>query len=200
MCSVPVPSNPHMHADQIQYLQDKLEQSKCFLEYGAGGSTRLAARMGVGQIFSVESDVEYSKKVTRAALADRPDLSLTMKTPDIGVTGPWGRPVNNDKFRNWPRYSLDIWDDIRKSGHSPDLVLVDGRFRVACFAASMIFCEENAEILFDDFVGRQRKYGIAAALCPPTRIIEKMAVFHVPANRSFPELSAVLARYSCIPG
>ncbi len=200
MSSVRVPSHPFMHADQIQYLQERLEQTKCFLEYGAGGSTRLAARLGVHQIFSVESDRDYAKKVRRSALADRPALNLTMKAPDIGTTGPWGRPVNNDKFQNWPEYSIGIWNVIRESGHTPDLVLVDGRFRVACFAASMIFCKEGTEILFDDFIGREKKYGAAATLCQPTRIIEKMAVFHVPSNRSFPDLSAVLARYSCIPG
>ncbi|TAJ92138.1 MAG: hypothetical protein EPO41_14615 [Reyranella sp.] len=159
----------------------------------------MAARMGVSRIFSVESDVQYSRKVIGAALADRADLNLTMKTPDIGVTGAWGFPVNKEKFHLWPRYALDIWDDIQKVGQSPDLVLVDGRFRVACFMASMIFCNENAEILFDDYTNRTKKYGVAATLCKPTRIVGGMMVFHVPPKRLFPQLSAALARYSCIP-
>lgn len=199
MAILEVPSQPAMPVDQMQYLQGKLANSKCFLEYGAGGSTRLAARMGVGQIFSVESDVKFSKKVIESALADNPDCRLVMKTPNIGATGAFGAPVDTSAFYRWPGYALNIWDDIRAAGQSPDLVLIDGRFRVACFAACMIFCEENVEILFDDYTGRTKQYGVAGQLCKPTRIEGNMAVFHVPPNRSFPELSAALARYSCIP-
>ena len=200
MAILEVPSQPAMPVDQMQYLQGKLANSKCFLEYGAGGSTRLAARMGVGHIFSVESDVEFSKNVVRQTLADNAERNLVMKTPNIGVTGALGFPVDNSKFHRWPGYALDIWDDIRKAGQSPDLVLVDGRFRVACFVTCMIFCDENVEILFDDYVGRTTQYGMAARLCKPTRIVGRMAVFHVPSDRCFPELSAALARYVCIPG
>ncbi len=199
MSTIVTPSQPSMAVDQIRYLQGKFASSKCFLEYGAGGSTRLAARMGVGQIFSVESDVEFSKEVVRSALAENPDCSLVMKTPDIGATRALGYPVDTSEFHRWPGYALDIWDDIRAAGQSPDLVLIDGRFRVACFAASMIFCDENVEILFDDYAGRTGQYGVAARLCKPTRMEGRMAIFHVPSDRSFPELSAALARYSCVP-
>jgi hypothetical protein len=196
--SISVPSLPHMHADQIDYLKGKLTGSRCFLEYGAGGSTRLAAQIGVERVYSVESDVKYSKEVVKAALADRPGFKLTMKTPNIGVTGAWGRPLNSEKFRRWPGYALDIWDDMTNAGHSPDLVLIDGRFRIACFAASMIHCNVGVEILFDDYIGREKKYRIASALCKPTRVVGKMAVFHVPPDRSFQKLSAALARFSCV--
>jgi len=199
MSTLEVPNQPSMAVDQIQYLQSRLASSTCFLEYGAGGSTRLAARMGVGQIFSVESDVQFSTKVMKSALEDNSDCGLVMKTPDIGATGPFGYPVDPTKMYRWPGYALDIWDDIRASGQTPDLVLIDGRFRVACFAACMIFCNENVEIMFDDYAGRTKQYGIAEKLCKPTRLEGSMAIFHVPSKRSFPELSATLARYSCIP-
>jgi hypothetical protein len=47
---------------------------------------------------------------------------------DIGEVGAWGYPTNSTNSRTWPSYS----ESILKYGHEADLVLVDGRFRVAC--------------------------------------------------------------------
>jgi len=62
----------------------------------------------------------------------------------------------------------------------------------------MIHCNVGVEILFDDYIGREKKYRIASSLCKPTRVVGKMAVFHVPHDRSFQKLSAALARFSCV--
>ena len=57
----------------------------------------------------------------------------------------------------WPKfhtYPMVPWDLARARGLAPDLVLVDGRFRAACFLASLLFARPGAVILFDDYVDR----------------------------------------------
>lgn len=51
-----VPMKRRMPAARISFIEAKLREAKCFLEYGAGGSTMLAASLGVRGIISAESD------------------------------------------------------------------------------------------------------------------------------------------------
>ncbi len=53
---------PSLEPEAKILLTSLLENSKIFLEYGAGGSTHLAARMGVHRIISVESDALFQGK------------------------------------------------------------------------------------------------------------------------------------------
>ena len=46
----------------------------------------------------------------------------------IGELGDWGFPKDSTNISLWPSYCESIW----KYGRDAELVLVDGRFRVAC--------------------------------------------------------------------
>ena len=54
---------------------------------------------------------------------------LRFLVPDIGQTGDWGVPENSDSMHLWPNYALC---PFLHGSVLPDLVLIDGRFRVAC--------------------------------------------------------------------
>jgi hypothetical protein len=45
-----------MIADEIAWVRRYLENTKIYLEFGCGGSTRLAAEAGVAKLFSVDTD------------------------------------------------------------------------------------------------------------------------------------------------
>jgi len=47
---------------------------------------------------------------------------------NIGEIGDWGFPTSRNNMSTWLTYSETIW----KHGRTADLVLVDGRFRLAC--------------------------------------------------------------------
>ena len=51
---------------------------------------------------------------------------------DIGPVKEWGNPASYDHIRQWPNYISTAWTEWARRGTLPDLVLVDGRFRVAC--------------------------------------------------------------------
>ena len=65
---------------------------------------------------------------------------------------------------------------VRAAGLQPDTVLVDGRFRVACFLASLIYLQPGAVILWDDYRGRDSYY-VVESIVKPTRFHGYMAEF-----------------------
>jgi hypothetical protein len=171
-----------MPDEQVDYLEKQLTKSRCFLEYGAGGSTYLAAEKGVAKIYSVESDVEFARAVRISTRKKFPELDLTILVPTIGPTGKWGMPTDDAHAKQWPSYSTAIWSRIERDASSVDLVLIDGRFRAACFLASLLKAAPGTLILFDDYVGRESRYGVAARHAKQVETIAKMAVFEVGDN------------------
>lgn len=177
-----ISDTPHMEPAGIELLKRKMTDCNVFLEYGAGGSTILAAKQGVHSIFSVESDLGFIDAVSKKlAETKNVDPLFSPVFVDIGPTGNWGVPTDKTMAVRWPRYCVDVWDELRLADASPDLVLVDGRFRVACFLASLIFAKEGCTILFDDYVDRPQ-YHMVENFLRPASIAGRMAEFVVPAN------------------
>lgn len=168
---------PELPPAALATLESRLSQASVFLEYGAGGSTALAARLGVATIVSVESSPEWVEKVRAAVLA--PGAQLHLLHADIGRTGDWGRPVDRKAIERWHLYPEAGWRRLHELGLSPDLVLIDGRFRVACFCVSLLSARPGTVLLFDDYAGRAQ-YHVVEAFCPVSAMHERMAEFHVP--------------------
>jgi hypothetical protein len=175
-----VPDRPSMEPEGVELLTEALSGAGCYLEYGSGGSTVLASDLGVPMIVSVESDRAWLGLV-RGKLAGRTDLARHLLLhADIGPTKALGHPVSDEHWRNFRTYPLAAWDLCRGRGLVPDLVLVDGRFRAACFLASLLFARPGCRILFDDYLERKH-YHLVESLAKPDRQVGRMAVFTVPA-------------------
>ena len=180
--TVTLPSAPRMPEPAVARLRELLEKSSCYLEYGAGGSTVLANSLGVPVSISVESDNAWLD-VLRREMAIAPSAERIFLHADIGPTGEWGHPISEDMWRSWHDYPLIGWKECRSRFLSPDLVLIDGRFRMACFYATLIFAKAGATILFDDYVDRPFYHSIERSL-RPIATHARMAEFQVPANTS----------------
>ena len=192
-----ISSKPSMPPEGIERLTTELKRSTCFLEFGAGGSTCLAASLGVPHIYSVESDKEYVKAVRKAVDALASKSVLHSATVNIGPTKEWGMPVNSDRARHWPGYSLNVWEMLAKDEMRPDLALVDGRFRVACFLSCVLHMAPGTTILFDDYLGREQ-YHVVERHVPRAETVARMGVFKVPAPEQLDlkALAVDLATYS----
>ncbi len=125
------------------------------LEYGSGGSTVLAAKVGA-RVVSVESDKDWAERL--AVHLAGISATAVVHPVDIGETKEWGRPVNRQGAERYHRYALSVWD--RPDLGVPDLVLIDGRFRCACVAAVMLRATRPTTVLFDDYVPRDYYHGI----------------------------------------
>ena len=72
---------------------------------------------------------------------------------------------------------MDIWTKEKL----PELVLIDGRFRVASFLTCLIYGRPGTEIFFDDYVGRQY-YHIVEELIRPLATSGRQGYFVIPED------------------
>ena len=153
---VDVPEEPHFDSvESTSWFLDKLAKSRRYLEYGMGGSTYTAAKLGVPFV-AVESDPVFlnavQEKIQSAGYARSEQV---LHYANIGPVGPWGRPVgrmSSERDESFRSYS-NIPDQCH-DGPAPDLVLVDGRFRVACALKALRQFRADCLIVVDDYADR----------------------------------------------
>lgn len=155
---------PHMTAAEVTQFELQLAGLGSLLEFGCGGSTLVAARQ-VRRIISVDSDPAWLGKV-QAEVA-REAVEFTPFHADIGAVGEWGYPTDEGRIRDWPRYHTQIW---RGMVGSPDAVLIDGRFRVACLLQAIIHCKPDCVLIFHDFTDRPHYHGVLKHVDVLTRV------------------------------
>ena len=179
-----IESVPNMEDVGIAIFEKCLQESKCFLEYGSGGSTLMASRLEVGEIISVNSDKECLAAVQSALSSSHSNSKLHSIYVDVGPTGEWSRPIDEKSAHLWPNYCSQVWSYIQERNTlNPDLILVKGRFRPACLLTSMAFAKPGTRILFDDYYDRPQ-YHIVERHFKPTGGAGRMAEFIVPHDVS----------------
>jgi hypothetical protein len=144
--SMPVRMTPA----EAALLEQHITPGADYLEFGSGGSTFLALSCGVGVCRSVESDPDWLARMRQfQAIAEaEAEGRLIFEPVDIGPVGDWSVPSSDEAMRKWPSYFLSIWE---KCPRAPDLVLIDGRFRIACAVAALIVCPATTCLLVHDF-------------------------------------------------
>ena len=112
----------------------------------------------------------------------------------VGKTGKWGTPIDGSAFRRYHLYPCSIWD-IEGFQH-PDVILIDGRFRVACALTAMIRATKKTTVLFDDYAKR-KAYHIVEEFLPKDAVVGEMAKFTI-EPREFPreKLTEIIGYYA----
>lgn len=169
-------------AAERAFLVQHYEAATTILEYGSGGSTVLAARLGK-TVFSVESDRGWAERLANhvAQISDR----VQVHWADIGRTGAWGMPASSRDFRRFHSYALSVWD--RPDFVQPDLVLIDGRFRASCVVAVLLRATRPVTVLIDDYRKRDYYHGVEA-LARKEEMVGRMARFTVTPGAIPPEM------------
>lgn len=178
---------------EAEALRAAFAQARVILEYGSGGSTVLVAEMADKTVFSVESDAVWLEKMRAYFAAHQPAAKLHLHHGDIGLTKEWGHPLDDDDFRKWPDYPTKIWRT--KCFAHPDLVLIDGRFRVACFLTTLFSISRPTRVLFDDYLERP-VYQAAQDFAAPSAYFGRMAQFDlVPTPIPAQKLGRIVQRF-----
>ena len=169
-------------AEVADFVRAAYAEAKVVLEYGSGGSTVLAARAAGTRCFSVESDARWADNLRLFLDAECPGHRAVVHHADIGPTTDWGRPAKVSIFSApaYARYPRSVWQ--RPDFVHPDLVLIDGRFRVGCFLAVLARIERPTTILFDDYAERSH-YHVVEQFGPPAHTVGRMAVFEAEPGR-----------------
>lgn len=160
--------------DGDDYLFKKLvEESKIYFEYGCGQSTEYVYKQTQASIFSVDTSKEWVEKIEKLQVDGTPKR-LNLNWVDVGEVAKWGTPISFEKRYNFKKYAGYFW----MSKEKPDLVLIDGRFRVLCFLTSIKYAPVGTKILFDDYTNRPF-YHVAEELCKKLDTCGRQALFEV---------------------
>lgn len=151
---------------------DYIKKAKNYLEFGSGGSTFLAVLNSDCIINSVESDKKWIDYITsyqciRNAVLER----LHFEYVNIGEVGAWGIPL--DLSLDFTAYSSSIYQKVK-----PDLVFVDGRFRVACILNSILNVDKLTPILVHDYPERT-EYHIVEKYLLKVELVDTLCVFKI---------------------
>lgn len=194
-----IPDAPEFDAPGQQYFSARLLSAKAYLEYGSGGSTVLAAKARV-PFTTIDSDRFFLRSL-QAKIAEE------LKTDggryiycDIGLTKMWGTPIftrpSAKRRSRWRNYAEAPWQADGRD-FLPDLVLIDGRFRVVCALASIKHLSNKIdfEILVDDYASRPElnqieKFAELRAMCG------RMAVFKPKPTIDHAALDRAIDRYT----
>lgn len=185
---------PHLGKKGCQVFEHYASQANCYLEYGSGGSTLHAHGLGAKHIISVDSSKEWSQSV-RKDLNGATNVDLLYC--DIGKVGNWGKPCSDEGIHDYYKYMTSPWQAAQQKQLTVDLVMIDGRFRVACFLYSLLCAPVGTPILFDDYRYRPQ-YHVVEAFCPKVKEHGRMAEFHATKDFDMPRLVADIAKYSII--
>jgi hypothetical protein len=165
---------------EIDKLLELMEQSRRYFEYGAGGSTAMACVCGVQRITSVETSVDFC-----ASIIDRHRLRkyidtgrLRLRHVDIGDTVQWGFPKAPPADHRIEAYLAEVED----SGDA-DLMLIDGRYRVAAAASAYLAAGRDTTIVIHDYTSRAYYHRVREFL-ELVESVEELAVFRPVPGKS----------------
>lgn len=189
-----IASVPHMPEQGIARMATLMRQARCYQEFGTGGTTMMARQLGVQQVVAVESDWLWMEALRLKLAADSAlPTGMHLLHIDIGPTGAWGFPPTDARWKQFRDYPLAPWEHCRAHGLVPDLVLIDGRFRCACFLATCLMAAPGTRVLFDDYYDRP-DYHCVEQFLKPQGAVDRMAEFVVSESLASQDLWLALTR------
>jgi hypothetical protein len=167
-----------------------LDKATHYMEFGSGGSTYQASiRPNIKSICTVESDLEWIQKLQSKITHS----SIQYNYIDIqALPRNLGYPGKECSLLDMKKYS-----DIKIPSET-DLVLIDGRFRVACCLKLIGQINENCIVAFDDFLDRPAYHVILDFFSILEQTENKSLVILKWNVGSIPSLE-LINKYECIP-
>ena len=154
-----------------ELFKSYLKNCKLYFEYGVGASTRWVLENTNSNIIAVDTDKEWIDFVN----IEVDSMRVKLVWVDLGDLTKWGRP-NSYKYRDsFIDYIGGVWNFKKQA----DVVLIDGRFRVACFLYSLLHSKKDTIIIFDDYFDRPWYHVIEEVICLHNKH-GRQAIFKVP--------------------
>ena len=133
---------PMMSDKDIKAFSYFMKPENIYFEFGSGGSTNLASYFKL-KTYSVESDIKWHAKLKSSSIiANYITVSLNNTS--------FGYPGNNTNINDWKKYI-----QAYKKEFNADVILIDGRFRVACALDIFSKIKNNTMVLIHDYENRK---------------------------------------------
>lgn len=175
-------------SDGWQQFREKAAASGSYAEFGSGQSTVFMAGYSLATIRSIETDRKWIELVEKSC--PRP---VELVHVDLGPIRSWGRPEGYTHSAHFD----DYFSAPFAGGFSPDLILIDGRFRVACFAKSLLLAKPGTTIVVDDYVDRAQ-YHVVEEVVKPDYVGDRQAFFTRPKRIPRAKVQKLLDKFECV--
>ena len=173
---------------QDAMFKENIYNIDIYAEYGVGESTIWVFNNTKAKIISVDTSQVWLEKIKTNLAVDSSRVNLGWV--DLGDLSNWGKPTSYEKKENIINYLEYIW----QYPLTPKLILIDGRFRVACFFTCLLRAEIGTRIIFDDYVNRPY-YHIVEELVLPVETFSRQALFIVPDQLDEEKVKKYLDRF-----
>jgi len=142
---------------EITFLKSFIKSDVTYFEWGSGGSTDTFGRLTSGKIVSVENYQPWCDKVLQLPFVQcrQKFTSLDYKCIIPYPTSSAGYPV--DKAHNG---DFDTYIEVIKDYSNFDIVLVDGRWRVACALFALDHIKDETVLFIHDFSDRPEYHAV----------------------------------------
>ena len=137
---------PWMSKKEIIAFSYLMKPENVYFEFGSGGSTNIASFYKV-KTYSVESDIKWHQKLKINGIKAN-YITIDLKVNKLGYPG------KKTCSEDWKKYI-----QAYKNEYNADIILIDGRFRVACALDIFSKIKNNTIILIHDYE-RRKKYHI----------------------------------------
>lgn len=159
-----------------------INSSTRYFEWGSGFTTRVADKVA-SRVTSIEGSRSWFEDMKKHNFSGRTKLIYV----DVGKTGSF----------SWPENKLGGHDYIRAIKKKQDVILVDGRWRVACAIQAFSFLDANGKLMIHDF-GR-KQYQPINLFYKQEIVVDDLAVFRKRDNVSEHDLHTYRLRFEGDP-
>jgi hypothetical protein len=200
--------NPNYNVDESikfgdsktgHFLKKKILNSKIFLEFGSGNTTLLAFKNNK-QYYSVESDRNFYFYLKKRGVKNLFFYSL-------GYVGFFSYPLLKNSILNRfykkkaKLYSSKIFQELKKKLIFPDLILVDGRYRVLCMLNIFLYLRSHnltkTVVILDDFKERDYYHEIKSFF--KVNLEGRLGVFYINEQAPIENIENLIEKFSADP-
>ncbi|XWV24949.1 hypothetical protein QJ856_gp0832 [Tupanvirus deep ocean] len=168
---------PDLPQEEKDALFNRLDNCKVYFEFGLGGSTYHAfKKKNIKSIYSVESDNFWINKLYEHGIPRKNNKLNIIYVNIKAKPNSYGFPGEKSTYDDWIKYSRAFTNLDPLIKKQVDLILIDGRFRVACALNLFNEINENTVIAFDDFFNREH-YHIVLEYYDVVERVGRMAFF-----------------------
>ena len=132
---------PLMTKNELRAFLYFMKPEKIYFEFGSGGSTNIASYFKV-KTYSVESDKKWHEKLKNNGIIAN-YITIDLKSTYSGYPG------KDTTINDWKKYI-----QAYKKEYNADIILIDGRFRVACALDIFSKIRIDTAVLIHDYETR----------------------------------------------
>lgn len=168
----PDKNNNSLFDGNDKVFKELVSRASCYFEYGSGLSTQWVIGNTRADVVSVETSLFWINEIKKSLGEESRWRPIYV---NVGPLGDWGRPLGFRFRSRFLYYAASPWRLVK----SPEVILIDGRFRVLCFLVCLLNAKAGTKIIFDDYLDREY-YHVCGEFLKPVWFIGRQAIFQIP--------------------